>query len=371
MKTKSIFLLFLSILIVSCTGSHRRGTEQGDTLKLKYAEHLNLVKYDGYTVATLVDPWKKGRTLHTYVLVPREGELPEKLPQGTVIRTPIRSSVVFTSVHCSLFMMLGAQNAIKGVCDLGYINLPWIRKMAAIGRIADCGNSMQADVERIIDIKPDVLLVSPFENSGGYGRLEEVNIPIVECADYMETSALGRAEWMKFYGLLTGREQQADSLFAVVDANYKALKAEAAKSKVSRSVITERKMGAVWYVPGGQSVPGRLLKDAGARYAFADVKQSGSLSLPFETVLDKAGEADVWLYKYNDHPANYKELSAEFEGYTRMKAFKMKQIYGCNTSRIPYFEEAPFRPDYLLRDIIHIVHPDLKPVKLRYYSLLP
>ena len=67
MKTKSIFLLFLSILIVSCTGSHRRGTEQGDTLKLKYAEHLNLVKYDGYTVATLVDPWKKGRTLHTYV----------------------------------------------------------------------------------------------------------------------------------------------------------------------------------------------------------------------------------------------------------------------------------------------------------------
>ena len=71
---------------------------------------------------------------------------------------------------------------------------------------------MNPDMERIIDLHPDAILLSPFENSGGYGRIEKLDIPIIECADYMETSALGRAEWMRFYGLLFGVAPQADSL---------------------------------------------------------------------------------------------------------------------------------------------------------------
>ena len=70
---------------------------------------------------------------------------------------------------------------------------------------------MKPDIERIIDLRADAILLSPFENSGGYGRLEQIGVPIIECADYMETSALGRAEWMKFYGLLYGKEHEADS----------------------------------------------------------------------------------------------------------------------------------------------------------------
>ena len=150
--------------------------------------------------------------------------------------------------------------------------------------------------------------------------MEEINIPIIETADYMETSALGRAEWMTFYGMLYGKEKEAEALFEKVDRNDQTLKATAAHSKVSRSVITEKKTGSVWYVPGGKSVIGEMLKDAGAHYPFAGDTHSGSISLPFETVLDKAGEAEVWLYKDNEHPATLQELLAEYHGYKELKA---------------------------------------------------
>jgi iron complex transport system substrate-binding protein len=82
-------------------------------------------------------------------------------------------------------------------------------------------------VEKIIDQRPDAIFLSPFENSGGYGKLEEIDIPLVECAEYMEKTPLGRAEWLRFYGILFGCEQKADSLFHVVDSNYNTLKAQA------------------------------------------------------------------------------------------------------------------------------------------------
>ena len=107
--------------------------------------------------------------------------------------------------------------SIGGVCDLKYIKLQEVQDGCRTGSIADVGNGMNPDIEKIIDLHPDAIMLSPFENSGGYGRVEKLNIPIIECADYMETSALGRAEWMRFYGLLFGEAQKADSLFAEVE----------------------------------------------------------------------------------------------------------------------------------------------------------
>jgi len=345
---------------------------------MENARHLTIVKYKGYTIVKLVDPWKKGRTLHTYALVPKgRTRLPEGLdPSTTIIRTPIKRSVVFTTVLCGLLYDLQAADAISGVCDLNYINIPDIQKRAAMKPteacyVADCGNSMSADVEKIIDMKPEGLLISPFENSGGYGKLEDIHIPIIETADYMEISALGRAEWMKFYGMLYGREHEAFALFNRVKRNYLQLMKKARTAKKSLSVITERKTGGVWYVPGGQSTIGQMLKDARARYAFADDHQAGSLSLPFETVLDRAGQSDVWLFKYNGHPATLQELAAEYSGYRHFKAFRTHNVYACDCTRRPYFEQVSFHPDRLLSDIIQIVHPDIAGfAPMQYYERL-
>ena len=184
----------------------------------------------------------------------------------------------------------------------------------------------------------------------------------------METSALGRAEWMKFYGLLFGRAQQADTLFAQVDSNYHALMGKAQQTREKVSAFTERKMGSVWYVPGGRSTIAQLLHDARVTYPFADDTHAGSLALSFETVLNEAGNSDIWLIKYNHQPNTRQALLAEDAGYAQFKAFQRGKVFGCDCAAVPYYEEVDFHPDRLLNDILQIAHPTLTGLApLRYY----
>ncbi len=375
-KILSASIVILALFLSACGGGGRASVckdgEEADTLHFDYAANIKILRYKDFTKVDLRNPWDTLKTLHTYLLVPKDRELPAHLPEGTVVRTPLRRSVVYSSVHCSLLEKLGAADGIGGVCDLKYINLPAIQDGCRRGSIADCGSGMNPDMEKIIELRPDAILLSPFENSGGYGRIDKLDIPVIECADYMETSALGRAEWIRFYGLLFGVAPAAESLFAEVDSCYARLKFRAALSSVSLSVVSELKSGSAWYVPGGRSTTGRLFGDACGRYAFADDRHSGSIPLAFETVFDKAGDADVWVIKYNrDRDMIYADLKAEYVGYTGFKAFKTRNIYGCNTAKVPFYEETPFRPDYLLADLIQILHPEIGDLGgLRYFCKL-
>ena len=351
----AVFMLF------SCG---RAGTtvsrSDGDTVEFRYARLIEMVRYDDYTVVRLADPWNKGKVLHTYVLVPRSSGKVTDLPEGTVIRTPLRRAISFTTVHTALAIDLGCRESIAGVADLQYNKLSYITQQCRNGKIADVGNSMNPDIEKIIDACPDAVLVSPFENSGGYGKLEETGIPIIECSDYMETSPLGRAEWMRFYGMLLGAEKEADRCFAAVDSSYHALKAMVDSSTVRPTVLMDKITGPVWYVPGGCSTIGVMLKDAGFGYAFAGDGHSGSLSLSFESVLEKCGDADVWLFRYcSKTPLTYAGLYSEYHGYDRLRPFRERACYGCNVETSLFYEESPFRPDYLLGDLIRIAHPEL------------
>ena len=375
----SLSLLIIAVLLSGC-GNKTPGNKVSEDSTFRYAKHISVDRGDGFTIVKLADPWKPGKTLHQYVLVNHKdsARLASHLPSGTVVYVPIHRAVVFTAAHANLMEMLHAGDAIAGVADPQYMHIPDIqRRLAGSGSnalaqpdgISNVGNSMKSDVEKIINLNADAIFLSPFENSGGYGRLEELNIPIIECADYMETGPLGRAEWMKFYGMLIGRESEADSLFAVVEKRYNDLKARARRAKKTLSVLPDRKTGSVWYVPGGQSSVGLMYKDAGGDYAYSSDDHTGSLPLPFETVLDKMGDADVWLMSYNGYMTRAK-LPAEFSGYSVLKAYKTGEIYGCPVDIVPYFEEVSWRPDWLLSDLIQIFHPDMRQGKLRYYHKL-
>lgn len=371
---KQIQLLVVVLLLTACGGGGKTASVSatGDTIRLQYAENLTLVDCQDYIVATLRNPWDTARVLHTYVLVEKDQPLPEGLPEGTVVRTPLSKSVVYSSVHCSLLQQLGAVSSIGGVSDLKYIKLPEIQDGVRSGSIADIGDGMSPDIEKIIDLHPDAILLSPFENSGGYGRIDKLNIPVIECADYMETSALGRAEWMRFYGLLFGKEQQADSLFAEVETAYVELRNLVAPISRAPSVISELKSSSAWYVPGGKSTTARLYADAGANYIFGYDEHSGSVALAFETVFDKGQHADIWLIKYNQETEKtYDELATEYAPYTGFRAFKERNIYACNSGKVAFYEESPFRPDYLLKDLIKIFHSSLlEGYELRYFTKL-
>ena len=374
---KHIVFILLTALLVSCGGRQTTASQEaGDTVVFKYATQLNIVRHKDYTEVEVKNPWKEGKILHRYLLVPDSID-PQDISltsyhsplTSTIVRTPLRRSVMFTTVHCAMLMSFGCEQSIAGVADLKYIKIPWIHEQVKAGRITDVGEGMSPVVEKIIDQRPDALFLSPFENSGGYGRLEEIGIPIIECAEYMEPSPLARAEWLRFYGMLFGCEQKADSLFAVVDSSYCALRSLFTVDK-QKSVLLDKVTGSVWYVPGGRSTIGQMIQDAGGNYPWADDDHSGSVSLPFEAVLEKAGEADVWLFRYSsDHDITPDELLSEHHGYGQFKAFRSGEIYGCDVERSLFYEESPFRPDWLLGDYIHILHPDIPNLPpLRYYK---
>ena len=369
---KYIKLFLLAVLFSACGGAKKSAPQQteGDIVAFKYATQISVEKFDGYSVATIKNPWKEGMVLHRYVLVPSDQEIPNHIPSGTIVRTPLKRAVMFTTVHCAMLMEFGKQDCISGVADLKYIKIPWIQEQVAKGRISDVGDGMSPVIEKIIDEHPDALFLSPFENSGGYGKLDEINIPIIECADYMESSPLARAEWLRFYGMLFGCEERADLLFQSVDNSYHQLKTLAAKAKTSPSVLIDKVTGSVWYVPGGKSTMGQLIKDANARYAWAADEHSGSISLPFETVLERAGDADVWFFRYSgDHDITYDELLSEHHGYNQFRAFKNQAAYGCDVERSLFYEESPFHPERLLGDFIQILHPELDTMaSLRYFK---
>lgn len=423
-----------ALLMAACQGGKTAAAdaEAGDTLEMKYAKLLTIVKHgDGeespdaaegidyqYAEAIIANPWKAGTMLHRYILIPKgkEGDktvamLARRRSTGArcttdTVRTPVERSAVFIAPHCQLMYELGCQQAIRGVCDLDYINIPDVKKRAAAAgkasagnvsagnaaagkvsagnSIVDCGSSMAPDIERIIALKPEAILVSPFENSGGYGKLDKLHVPIIEAADYMESSPLGRAEWMKFYGMLFKKdgnapktalaascEPKADSLFAKIEKEYLKLKAEAAGYPKGLSILTERKTGNVWYVPGGKSTMGILLRDAHARYIFADDTHSGSLSMSPEQIIAKGNQVDVWAFKYfGGNALTKQDLLAEYQGYQALKAFQTGTVYETDTSCEPYFELTSFHPEILLREFIILSHPEAgdKFGKLRFYK---
>lgn len=371
----SAYIVTWVLLLSACGGGSKTSSLQaeGDTVRMKYSSLLQIVKHADYTVVTIRNPWDTLKVLHTYLLADREKPLPEHLPEGTIVRTPLQKSVIYSSVHCSLWSELDELKGIGGVCGLEYIKLPQIQEGCRNGSIVNVGNSMNPDIERIIDLRPDAILLSPFENSGGYGRVGKLNIPIIECADYMETSALGRAEWMRLYGLLLGKEAQADSLFAGIEKEYLTLTQQVKSQNLKRpTVISEMKNSSAWYIPGGNSTMGRLYQNAGADYVFAYLSNSGSVPLAFETVFDRGGNADIWLIKYNQpQDKTYSELERDYAPYARFKAFQDRKVYGCNTNHVPFYEESPFHPELLLKDLIKIFHPELLPdYDLKYFSNL-
>ncbi len=394
---KKIFVLVFVIVIFfvsSCGhGNEPPTSDSGDTVALKYAKLLQIVKHStstgfstgSYTEVSILNPWKHGEVLHRYLLSPHflnKDELGQS--DATVIQTPLNHLIIYTAAHTWLMNQLGARQNIAGVCDRSYIIAKWARMLN------DCGNAMNPDIEKIIQLNPDGLILSPFENSGGYGKVEQLGVPVIEAADYMETSALGRAEWMLFYGMLVGKEKEAIKLFRSVEKNYNSIKAQSSSAKGKQMasdsqiptlnskkyhplVMVDLKQSSAWYVPAGGSTLGRMIADAGGSYAFSDDKRSGSIPFSFETMLEKNHDADVWLIKYNgSEDITLNQLKQDFAGYTQFEAFRSGNVYGCNTDYVPFYEEVPFHPDWLLKDYVKIFYPstgsETNNTNLRYYK---
>ncbi|GHU67319.1 iron ABC transporter substrate-binding protein [Bacteroidia bacterium] len=367
---KKLVLFLVPIVLFACNPSGKEISSQNVTCDtIRYATGFEIETHTGYQILRIKNPWQNGIVLQSYILVPKSEKLPENLPQGILIHTPLQRTVAFSSVVCGMMNELNVLSSLAGVAEPQYIAIPQIQERMIHHALADIGQAARPNIELLISLEAEVFFTNPINESGA-ASLEKLSATTIPCLEWMENHPLGQAEWIRVFGLLFDKKNLADSLFAATEQSYLALQALCNTVSHRPTVMIEKKYGDFWYMPGGHSYFAHLLEAAGADYLFRKNDSSGSISYKFETVLERAEKADFWLFKYyNPYDLTYKQLAAEYPGYEWFDACKNRKIYACNTQKTAhYYHELPLHPDWILEDLIRIFHPELlSGGALRYY----
>ncbi|MCQ2306494.1 MAG: ABC transporter substrate-binding protein [Bacteroidales bacterium] len=307
----------------------------------------------------MTNPWGNGN-LGEFYLYPDSLRLPEELEKRQVIRTPVNSVVTYSSTQWSVFLQLNEIQRVKGILESNYTQNQEIKTLISEGKISDVGYENHINIEKVIDIKPDVILYTPYSTTPRTEIGELTGAVMFPFADYLENHPLGRTEWLKVIGFLTCREKDTDRWFDSIVTNYESIKSLCDSVKYRPSVFSDLPYEGQWYVPGGKSYIAQIFKDAGADYVWSENNSTASQPVDAETVLSQAGDADYWrVMNSTDFPYSYKRLSIENELYTYFKAFREKHVIVCDVMKTSYFEKSQYQPDVLLKDFVKIFHPDL------------
>jgi len=361
-KIVKLVLILGITLITGCSQS----ADDGDFESLKYSSLLRIERKGDYTRVRIVNPDDTLRNLATYILVDRNSEIPDSLPEGDLIRVPVENIVVYSSVHAAALKEIGALDAVKGIAEAQYFTIPEIKAGLADGSIVDIGSPSSPSTEKIVELNPDAIMASVY-NGMSLPDLSGFGVKYLKLADNLEPTPLGRAEWIRLLGMLTGKEAKADSIIKSVSEKYTELKALVSKAVSHPKVITDNLYQGVWYLPAGESYQARMIRDAGASYPWADTKGGGSLTLSIEEVIDKGADAKYWIYKSFGSDLSRDILLKEDSRYSQFSAVNNGGVWYSNTAVSNLFEEFPFHPERLLADYIAIFHPELKLPAPKYF----
>ena len=270
--------------------------------------------------------------------------------------------------------LLGVEKSLVGFQDTNYISSEKTRKRIDSGFVRELGNEAAMNTEVLFELQPDVVIGFAMNSvNKTYNLIEKHGIPVIINGDWLEETPLGRAEWIKFFGVLFDKEKEADSLFRKIEQEYLAAIAIAKKVRNKPSILSGAIMrNDIWSLPAGESFVAQFLEDANVNYLWKDSKGKGSLQLSFESVLDKAQKADYWIAPgYFSSKAQLIENNPHYKNFT---AFKTNNIYTASTKKgatggIIYYELGPTRPDLILKDLIKITNPTLLPnYKLSFFE---
>lgn len=360
------FLILSLLSICACRKAEHRSN---GTNIIEEAELMAIYNRSGYDEVFIVNA--RGDEVAHYVLVDRDDTTHFDLPEGAVeLRVPLQNVIVDSEIYASAFEELGASDVLSGIFDAQYVTSPSLASKVSRGTIKGLGPTSSPDAETIVKLNPDAILVSYFEGMQTQG-LDKLGIPIIKMFDLQESSPLGRAEWLRFIGLLAGKEVSADSLFTLTRNKYADLKRQGGEGNTAESpkVLTELIYEGSWYVPGGKSYQAALIGDAGGNYFKKEDGRTASLNLTAEQVLGEGGDADVWLIRFFGDEEQLRAVLESDPIYGRVKAYKDGNIYFSNTAESGLFREFPFHPDLLLQDYRVIFSGD-STTTLRYFKRL-
>jgi iron complex transport system substrate-binding protein len=348
-----------------CVSQFRPGTDYfPDKSTVLDATNFTLSYHDSYQVLTVKQPYPHGRS-ESYVLV-RCGApalaLTGDLAHAQQITVPVTSLYSASTTQLGMIAELGQANVVTGVADTAYVVDPGLRQRIDTGKTVGYASGRQLNVEGVVAAHPNVLVTSGIDEPG-YPKLREAGVDVVADAEWLEATPLGRAEWVKVLAALTGTEKKAGELYGKLRDDYGAV---ARKTAVAQpvSVLPGAMYQGTWSMPAGGDYAGRLIRDAGGSYPWADETQSAALQLNFESVYAKAGQAPLWLV--TDNWKTISDAMAADNRYGELAAVRTGQVWSA-TKTIgagggnDYWERGPARPDLVLGDLVAILHPDLAP----------
>lgn len=283
---------------------------------------------------------------------------------------------LLSSVFAGFIEEFGMQENIVAVDHTPYFNDSAILALIAAGRISAVGEEGQLQVEKLVALKPHVVVASSFgfSNSSLKVRLSNLGIHLLLCDNFKELHPLARAEWIKFFGFLLHKGNEADSLFSVIEKRYEGTRAQGARAVEKPLVMTDAMYQEIWNVPGGNSYTQRLIEDAGGRYVFRDKTGLHTYPLNLESVLRSCEDADVWI-NVNQFHSKREMLEAE-PRYALLGPFAENRIYNNNKRENKYggndfWEKGVVRPDLVLKDLqLIFADPKISSDKLYFYTHL-
>ena len=371
-----IFLIIFAFSFIQCKDNSAKANEEIAVANnsIRYAKGFSINKYKGFSVLKISNPWPKADKNYTYILKEKNGIVPDSLQLFTTIQVPIRSVIATSTTHIPSLEMLGVENSLIGFPNLDYISSEKVRARIDAKKIKEIGRNQDLNTEIILDLNPDLIIGFGIDNNNpSYDNLEKSGLKVIFNGDWNEQSPLGKAEWIKLFGALYGLDKKAESIFYQIEKDYKTTLELAKKATSNPTILCGEMYENVWYLPQGNSWSSLFLKDAKANYLWQETSGTGSLSLPFETVLEKAKNAEFW---FQGSFSSLKEMQNSNIHYNQFNAFKNKKIYSFSTNKgktggVLFYELAGNRPDLVLKDILKIVHPEILPnYELFFYKRL-
>lgn len=372
-----IFFSLIFLFFLECKNKDEitdaKPVESGNSIL--YSKNISIFKHQGYSLVQITNPWPNAIKNFTYILKEKNGIVPDSLQKYTTISVPLQSVVVTSTTNIPFLEMIGAENLLVGFPHTDYISSIKTRNLIAKGLVKNIGQNEKLNIEQLIDLKPNLIVTFGLDNSNPVlENLEKSGLKILIQADWMEQTPLGKAEWIKLYGSLFGKEKLAEKQFNAIVKNYKNALNLVANKKPTSTVLYGSMYQDHWFVAKGNSWVAQFIKDAKGKYFWANIPGTGSLSLSFENIFEKAQNGNFWI------ASTPCKTLAEFDKinphYKEFDAFKSKKVYSFDaktgaTGGTIFYELAPCRPDLVLQDYIKIFHPDVLPnYKFRFVEKL-
>ena len=369
---KKVVFVLVTIVFLSCKHEKKEKLPISTTIEnaqINYAKGFSIEKLNsGITVIKITSPWPNAESAFTYALISKEKMVSitlNKEEYDAIVTVPVERIVVTSTTHIPALEALNVENRLIGFPDTKYISSKKTRKRIDHGFIKELGNNESLNTEMVLEMNPDVVVgFSISSQNKTYETIQRSNIPVVYNGDWTEETPLGKAEWIKFFAPFFEKEILADSIFKKIETDYIKAKDLAKTAKNHPSVISGAMYKDVWYLPGGKSWAAQFIKDANANYLWKETIETGSLSLSWENVLEKGKKADIWIGPTQF--TSYQNMSDASAHYQQFEAFQNKKVFTFSSTKgatggLLYYELAPQRPDLVLKDLIHILHPELLP----------